>query len=423
MKSKKICIIGLGYVGLPLAIEFGKKYKTLGFDLNEKRVESLNKKIDLNFQINKFEFRKSKKLIFSSNNEEIKNCNIFIITVPTPVNKNKVPDLKSLINATKLVAMHLKPNDIVIYESTVYPGATEEICVPILKKISGINSDKDKKSPHFSYGFSPERLNPGSKQSDIKKIIKITSGSTKKSAVTINNLYKSIINAGTYMAKSVKIAEAAKIIENTQRDLNIGLINEFQKIFNKMGLDTFEILKAAQTKWNFLKFKPGLVGGHCISVDPYYLSYKAKQIGVYPKLVLAGRETNSNMPKFYCEKILQNSNKKNLKVLMMGLTFKENCPDMRNSGSIEMCKIFLRKNIILNSYDPIINKQDAQSLNNINYLDKPKKNFYDIIIVAVAHDNFKKLNNNFFKKILKNDKSVIYDLKNILKKKIPKKII
>jgi UDP-N-acetyl-D-glucosamine/UDP-N-acetyl-D-galactosamine dehydrogenase len=423
MKSKKICVIGLGYVGLPLAIEFGKKYETLGFDLDNQRIQNLNKKKDLNDQVKKKDFIESKKLNFSSNKKAIKNYNIFIVTVPTPVNKNKSPNLKSLIDATKLVAMQLKANDIVIYESTVYPGVTEEICVPLLKKISGLNSDKDSKSSYFSYGFSPERLNPGSKQSDIKKIIKITSGSTKKSSAIIDNLYKSIISAGTHKAKSVKIAEAAKIIENTQRDLNIGLINEFQKIFNKMGLDTSEILKAAGTKWNFLKFRPGLVGGHCISVDPYYLSYKAKQIGVNPKMVLAGRQTNSSMPKFYCDKILQNIKKKKLKILIMGLTFKENCPDIRNSGSIEMCKIFLKKNIILDSYDPNISKKDVSSLKYINYVREPRKKFYDIVIVTVAHKNFKKLDKVYFEGILKNKNSAIFDLKSILNKKVPKKII
>ncbi len=424
MKYKKICVIGLGYVGLPLAIEFGKKYRTLGFDIDDKRVHDLKKKKDLNNQIKKIDFLKSKKLNFSSDKKNLKNYNIFIVTVPTPVNKKKIPDLKYLIDATKLVAINLKANDFVIYESTVFPGATEEVCVPLLKKISGISCDKDGKFPNFSYGYSPERLNPGSKQNDIKKIIKVTSGSTRKSLTFIDDLYKSIINAGTFKAKSVKIAEAAKIIENTQRDLNIGLINEFQKIFNKMGLDTFEVLKAAETKWNFLKFKPGLVGGHCISVDPYYLSHKAKKIRVNPKLVLAGRETNNAMPKFYCDKILQNiKRKRKSKILVMGLTFKENCPDIRNSGSIKMCKIFIKKNIKIDSYDPYINKKDVKNLKYINCIDKPRQKFYDIVIVTVAHQNFKKLNNFFFKKIFKNKKSIVFDLKNILNKSVSKKII
>jgi len=423
MKYKKICVIGLGYVGLPLAIEFGKKYETLGFDIDNQRVYDLKKKKDLNSQIKKKDFLKSKKLHFSSDKKNLKNYNIFIITVPTPVSKKKIPDLRYLIDATKLVAINLKANDVVIYESTVFPGATEEVCVPLLKKISGISCDKDGRSPNFSYGFSPERLNPGSNQSDIKKIIKVTSGSTNKSLIVIDDLYKSIIKADTFRAQSVKIAEAAKIIENTQRDLNIGLINEFQKIFNKMGLNIFEILEAAETKWNFLKFKPGLVGGHCISVDPYYLSHKAKKININPKLVLAGRETNNNMPKFYCNKILQNIKKKKLKILVMGLTFKENCPDIRNSGSIEMCKIFLKKNITIDSYDPFINKKDTKRLKFINFINKPRKKFYDVVVVTVAHQNFKKLNNLFFQKILKNKDSVVFDLKNVLNNSVTKKII
>lgn len=425
MNSYKICIVGLGYVGLPLAIEFGKKYNTIGFDLNNQRVKNLNKQIDLNSQVLKNEFVRAKHVKFTHNKKNLKKCNIFVITVPTPVDKKNKPDLQNLISATKLVGKNLSHGDVVIYESTVYPGATEEICVPILKKISKLNTNIKKDKKYFFYGYSPERLNPGSKQNDIKKIVKVTSGSNSKALKIIDNLYKSIIPAGTFKASSVKVAEAAKVIENTQRDVNIALINEFQKIFNKLKINTYDVLNASATKWNFLKFFPGLVGGHCISVDPYYLSYKSKLVGINPKMVLSGRETNNSMVKFYFEQI-QKKIKKNQKtnILVMGVTFKENCPDIRNSGSLLLCKE-LKKNKLVNlsTTDYQISSIDYKYLKEFNFIKNPKKNSYDIIIVSVAHDKYKKLTKNFFNKYLINKNKFVFDLKNILNKDIDKVII
>ena len=332
LKKLKLAVIGLGYVGLPLALEFAKKRKVIGFDTNKTRINELNLGLDRNLEFKKNQIKNYKNLIFIKDKKQLCSINCFIITVPTPINKLKKPDLNPLITASELVGQFLKSGSLVIYESTVYPGCIEEVCVPILEKVSKLKFNKN-----FFCGYSPERINPGDKKHTISNIKKVTSGSTPKIASLVDNLYKEIITIGTHKAKSIKIAEAAKVIENTQRDLNIALINELSILFNKMNIDTQAVLKAAKTKWNFLPFEPGLVGGHCIGVDPYYLTFKAKKIGYNPKIILAGREVNDNMSKYVASKLLENMKLKKIKikgskVLIMGLTFKENCSDLRNSG-------------------------------------------------------------------------------------------
>ena len=352
IEKLKIGIIGMGYVGLPLAIEFSKKVKVLGFDINSERINQLKKKIDITNEVSKKEFSNLKKISFSSNFKDLINCEIYIITVPTPINYNNKPDLKPLIRATTLVSKILKKNDIVIYESTVFPGTTEEICGPILEKSSGLKINKN-----LFLGYSPERINPGDKNKKITDIVKITSGSNLKTKKSVTKLYSTIIKAGIYEAETIKIAEAAKIIENTQRDLNIALVNELSLIFKKMKISTEKVLKAAETKWNFISFRPGLVGGHCIGVDPYYLTYRSKQIGYNPQIILAGRNLNNQMPSKVFRDIISLAEKRKmnskLKVLILGLTFKENCPDTRNSKSLDLFDHFinfgiknLKKNIM-----------------------------------------------------------------------------
>ena len=342
MKTKKIALIGLGYVGLPLAIEFGKKFKVVGFDISKERIDLLKKNEDPNLEISKKEFSDSAHLNFSHNIDDIKDCNIYIITVPTPIDKHKTPDLTALEKSSKTVGSVLKKGDIVIYESTVYPGATEEFCVPILEKQSGLKFNTD-----FYCGYSPERINPGDKKHKLIDIKKVTAGSTPEIALEVDELYNEIIVAGTHKAESIKVAEAAKVIENTQRDLNIALINELSIIFKKLNIDTEAVLKAAETKWNFNSFRPGLVGGHCIGVDPYYLTYKSKIAGYEPKIILAGRKLNDNMSTYVTKNILKILTKKKIKIkkakiLIMGLSFKENCSDLRNSKILDVCKLLLK---------------------------------------------------------------------------------
>ena len=409
----KITIIGQGYVGLPLAIEFGKKYNSVGFDINRKRIEELKIGEDTTLEVEKKDFSESKKLHFSSNLSDIRDSNIYIVTVPTPIDSQNEPDLHPLLRACKTVGKVLNSGDIVIFESTVYPGATEEECVPILEAVSGLSLNID-----FFVGYSPERVNPGDKNHRIKDVIKVTSGSTPEAAKKINNLYESIISAGTYQASSIKVAEAAKVIENTQRDVNIGLINELSLIFNELEIDTEEVLKAAETKWNFFSFRPGLVGGHCIGVDPFYLTYKAQSVGYKPEIILAGRKLNDSMSAKVAEKLVDEMMKKtiniqNSKVLIFGISFKENCPDIRNTKVVDLIEELSKFGIEVHCYDPLVDPVEVKSNYGIKMIEKPLENSYDGIVIAVAHDVFKLLKQNEIRKYgLK--KHILYDLKYLL---------
>jgi len=408
-----IAIIGLGYVGLPLAVAFGKKTQTIGFDINQTRITQLKKGKDNTNELSSKEINKAKKLEFTYNEKDLSIANIFIVTVPTPVDKNKKPNLNFLLSASKMIGKNLKKGDVVIYESTVYPGCTEEDCVPVLEKKSGLVFNKD-----FSCGYSPERINPGDKKRPITKIKKITSGSNAETAKLIDNLYKSIIKAGTYKAESIKIAEAAKVIENCQRDVNISLINELAVIFEKMNIDTTSVLRAAGTKWNFLPFKPGLVGGHCISVDPYYLAYKAEELGHNPQVILSGRRINNEMGVFIASKVVKlliaKGNKiKGSKALILGLTFKENCPDIRNTKVIDVYSELKQYGINVDVFDPIANNKEVKKELKIKLLNKVTKK-YNAVILAVAHKEFLKL--EYKKMILK--EGVVYDVKSVLNTKV-----
>ena len=413
LSNIKIAVIGLGYVGLPLAVEFGKKYKTVGFDINKLRVSQLESGHDLTKEVTKETLSESIYLTYSYNLTDVSTCNIFIVTVPTPIDNKNNPDLVPLKTASESIGSILKKNDIVIYESTVYPGATEEICVPILEKSSGLIFNKD-----FFCGYSPERINPGDKEHTIKDIKKVTSGSTPEIADFIDNLYKSIITAGTHKAANIKIAEAAKVIENTQRDINIALINELAIIFNKLNIDTEAVLEAAGTKWNFLPFRPGLVGGHCIGVDPYYLTYKSKEIGYVPEIILTGRNLNNSMSYFVVDQVSDLMLEKGIKInnsniLLMGITFKENCPDTRNSKIFDIAESFIKLGSNLHVYDPWVDINTISKDYDIDFIHEIKQDYYDSIILAVAHDEFKKLSIHDYKKYLKKT-SVLYDLKYIL---------
>lgn len=414
IKNTQIAIIGLGYVGLPLALEFSKKYKVFGFDINTNRINELNNGIDKTKEVQDQDLHHLEKIHFTNEINFIANCNIFIITVPTPIDKFKAPDLKPLIEATKMIGKIIKQNDIVIYESTVYPGCTEEDCVPVLEKISGLKFNED-----FYCGYSPERINPGDKLNTLINIKKVTSGSTPEIANVINELYASIIVAGTYMAPSIRVAEASKAIENAQRDINISFINELALIFEKMGIDTNDVLDAAATKWNFLKYKPGLVGGHCIGVDPYYLAHKSESLGYYPQVILSGRRVNDNMGIFVANKMIKllienNVSIKGAKVLILGITFKENCPDIRNSKVIDVYNELIQFGVNVDVVDPHADNLQVFNEYKIN-LTKEISNLYSGIILAVAHDEF--LNMDYKKFKLENN-CVIYDLKSFLDRDI-----
>ncbi len=409
-----ICIIGLGYVGLPLSLAFSQKgLKVIGYDSSLKRINELKKSKDINGEFSKEELMSLENILFTNKTSDIDIANIYIITVPTPINKAKNPNLKPLLKASKTVGKSLSKNDIIIYESTVYPGCTEEECVPILEINSGMIFNKD-----FFCGYSPERINPGDKKRKLKDIVKVTSGSNSETAIKIDNLYKKIIEAGTHLAPSIKVAEASKIIENVQRDVNISLMNELAIIFNKMEIDTTDVLKASSTKWNFLNFKPGLVGGHCIGVDPYYLAYKAKQFGYTPNVILSGRKVNNKMGKHIAETInnlIVNNNKKpqNCNALILGVTFKENCSDIRNSRVFSLHKSLIKLKIKVDLFDPhAINEEVVKSFK-IKLIEKINQK-YDVIILAVAHDEFLKMDLVNFKK----SNGIIYDVKSILDKKI-----
>ena len=414
MKKKKITLIGLGYVGLPLAVEFGKKRKIIGFDINKDRITKLQNGIDPNLGLSNQELKDAIHLSYTANPDDIKECSIFIVSVPTPIDKHKRPDLTALQKSSETVGSVLKKGDIVIYESTVYPGATEEVCVPILEKLSGLKFNKG-----FYCGYSPERINPSDKKHTITNILKVTSGSTPEIATEVDELYKEIIVAGTHKTKSIKIAEAAKVIENTQRDLNIALINELALIFNKLNIDTEAVLDAAGTKWNFLPFKPGLVGGHCIGVDPYYLTQKANEVKYYPEIVLAGRRLNDNMGAYVADQVSKLMYKKKIhvgdaKVLIMGFAFKENCTDYRNTRVVDLYEQFKSFDCNIDIYDPWIDKGLAYSEYNIKLIDKPKIHYYDAIVIAVAHNEFKALSEKQIRTYGK-DKHILYDIKYLLK--------
>tara|TARA_Y100001970_G_C14253825_1_gene873668 strand:- start:3049 stop:4317 length:1269 start_codon:yes stop_codon:yes gene_type:complete len=416
VETKKIGIIGLGYVGLPLAIEFGKKREVIGYDIKESRISELKNNTDLTLEISEENFKDSIYLNFTSHIEDLNDCQIFIITVPTPIDRYKKPDLNPLIKSSQAVGSILKKGDIVIYESTVYPGTTEEVCVPELEKNSGLIFNKD-----FYCGYSPERINPGDKEHTITNIKKITSGSNSNIANEIDELYKEIIVAGTHKASSIKIAEAAKVIENTQRDVNIALINELALIFNKLDIDTESVLEAAGTKWNFLPFRPGLVGGHCIGVDPYYLTHKALEVGYNPEMILAGRRLNDNMGTCIVKQITKlmlekNINIENSNILIMGLAFKEDCPDIRNTRVIDLIEGFNNLNCSVNVYDPWVNKTQAIHEYGIDVIDKPIEGSYDAIILAVAHSEFKDMSMDQIKALGKKN-SIVYDIKYLFKAK------
>lgn len=409
----KLAIVGLGYVGLPLAVEFGKKRPVVGFDINAKRIAELQSGRDHTLETEPEELRDARFLTFSTNPEELRKCNVFIVTVPTPIDEHKRPDLTPLIKASETIGKVLKAGDIVIYESTVYPGATEEDCVPVLEKFSGLKFNRD-----FYAGYSPERINPGDKEHRVTTIKKVTSGSTPQIADVVDALYNEIIVAGTHKAPSIKVAEAAKVIENTQRDLNIALINELAVIFNKMGIDTEAVLKAAGTKWNFLPFRPGLVGGHCIGVDPYYLTHKAQALGYHPEIILAGRRLNDGMGVYVVAQLVKAMTKKRIhvegaRILVMGLAFKENCPDLRNTRIVDIVAELEEYNCKVDIYDPWVSAEEAVHEYGLQPVVDPHAGTYDGIILAVAHDEFRSMGAEAIHKLGK-PVHVLYDLKYIL---------
>ena len=409
----KIGLIGLGYVGLPLSIEFGKLYETVGYDRDSKRVGELLNSIDKNLESSKQDFKEATKLVFTDDINGLIDCNIFIVTVPTPINSANEPDLKPLKDASELVGSILKPGDIVIYESTVFPGATEEVCVPLLEKTSGLAFNND-----FFCGYSPERVNPGDKEHSLTNIMKITSGSTPECASTVDKLYRSIIKAGTYLVDDIKIAEAAKVIENIQRDVNIALVNELSQLFSKLEINTDKVLKAAETKWNFMSFKPGLVGGHCIGVDPYYLTHKAIESGFDPKIILAGREINNGMGRYVAEEVLRlmeesSISKSGSRILVLGLSFKEDCPDIRNTRVVDIIDVLKDSGCKVDVYDPWVDISSAKAEYNIDIINLEEDGRYDAVIIATSHSEFKAISKTTLQKLTK-EQSIVYDVKSIL---------
>lgn len=389
LRRTKIAIIGLGYVGLPLAVEFGKKFSTIGFDINSDRIRELRLGRDSTLESNASELASARKLSFTKDPKRLAGCGVFIVTVPTPIDRYKRPDLRPLIGASQTVGKNLRKGCVVIYESTVFPGCTEEICVPVLERVSGLRFNRD-----FYCGYSPERINPGDTEHRLPTIRKVTSGSTSQTADFVNALYSSIITAGTHQATSIRVAEAAKVIENTQRDVNIALINELALIFNRLGIDTEEVLRAASTKWNFLPFRPGLVGGHCIGVDPYYLTHKAQEIGYHPEVILAGRRINDNMGSYIAQRVIKAMTELRIlvagaKILLMGLAFKENCPDLRNSKVVDIVRELESFDADVAVYDPWVNAGSAKLEYGISLVETPKKKSYDAVVIAVAHGLFR----------------------------------
>jgi UDP-N-acetyl-D-galactosamine dehydrogenase len=412
-ENTRIAIIGLGYVGLPLAVEFGKKYPTIGFDINERRVQELKDGIDHTLETESHELKESVHLSFTTSQEALREATVYIVTVPTPIDEHKQPDLTPLQKASETLGKVIKTGGVAVFESTVYPGATEEYCVPVIERVSGLKFNQD-----FFIGYSPERINPGDKEHRLTTITKVTSGSTPEAADFVDALYASIITAGTHKAASVKVAEAAKVIENTQRDLNIALMNELAIIFAKMGIDTEDVLKAAGTKWNFLPFRPGLVGGHCIGVDPYYLTHKAEAIGYHPQVILAGRRINDSMGAHVVGRLVKQMLKRRIQVdganvLVMGLTFKENCPDLRNTKVVDIINELKDYNVNVDVYDPWVSVEGAQHEYGITPLRAPGKGKYDAIVLAVAHREFKEIGAAGLRAFGK-DEHILFDLKYLL---------
>ena len=413
LEDIRVAVIGLGYVGLPLAVEFGKNRRVVGFDIDRARIEALEAGTDSTLEVTDAELSEAKELSFSSNPESLLDSNCYIITVPTPIDASKRPDLSPLLGASETVGKVLKDGDLVIYESTVYPGATEEDCVPVLERISGLKFNKN-----FFVGYSPERINPGDKEHRLSTIRKVTSGSTPKAADLIDSLYREIIKAGTYKAESIRVAEAAKVIENTQRDINIALVNELAIIFNRMGIDTDAVLNAAGSKWNFLPFRPGLVGGHCIGVDPYYLTHKAEAIGYHPEIILSGRRLNDGMGAYVANRLVKEMLKKRIhvqgsRVLLMGLTFKENCPDLRNTRVIDVVEELREFGVVVDVYDPWADAEEAEEVYGIQTLPVPDHSAYDGIVITVAHDIFREMSSAQMRDYGKGN-HVLFDLKSML---------
>jgi len=411
----KIAVIGLGYVGLPLAVEFGKGSPTIGFDINEARINELNNQHDRTLEVSDEEMAEAKHLSFTNDIQTLSQCKVFIVTVPTPINSHKQPDLTPLVKASEAIGSVMQAGSVVIYESTVYPGATEEVCVPILEAKSGMTFNKD-----FYCGYSPERINPGDKEHRVSTIMKVTAGSTPEVATEIDELYKRIITAGTHLASSIKVAEAAKVIENTQRDLNIALINELAIIFDRLGIDTLEVLEAAGTKWNFLPFRPGLVGGHCISVDPYYLTHKAQEIGYHPQVILSGRQINDSMGEFVASQVVKMLTQRKVHVvgsniLILGLAFKENCPDLRNTRVVDIIAELETYHANVEVYDPWVDSKEAAHEYNITPVETLENGRYDAIILAVGHGQFIEMGVDEIRK-LGRDNHVLYDIKSALPK-------
>jgi len=413
--SDRLAVIGLGYVGLPLAVEFGKVSPTIGFDINQERINELNKGQDRTLEVSSEEIAEAGHISFTSNIDEVKSCKVFIVTVPTPINSHKQPDLTPLIKASEAIGSVMQAGSVVIYESTVYPGATEEVCVPILERMSGMNFNKD-----FYAGYSPERINPGDKEHRVSTIMKVTAGSTPEVAEEVDKLYQRIITAGTHSASSIKVAEAAKVIENTQRDLNIALINELAIIFNRLGIDTLEVLEAAGTKWNFLPFRPGLVGGHCISVDPYYLTHKAQEIGYHPQVILSGRQINDTMGEYVASQVVKMLTQRRVhvvgaNVLILGLAFKENCPDLRNTRVVDIISELDTYHANVEVYDPWVDPAEAWQEYNISPVSELEAGRYDAIILAVGHKQFTEMGADAIR-ALGREEHVLYDIKSALPK-------
>ena len=409
----KVGIIGLGYVGLPLAVEFGKLMPTVGFDINTNRIAELKSGKDSTLEIDSIELSESSYLSYSDQLEPLKACNVYIVTVPTPIDRYKRPDLTPLESASRMLGEVIREGDVTIFESTVYPGATEEVCVPIIELISDLTFNKD-----FYVGYSPERINPGDKEHRVSNILKVTSGSTPEAADFVDTLYKKIIKAGTYKTSSIRVAEAAKAIENTQRAVNIALVNELALIFNRLDIDTMEVLEAAGTKWNFLPFRPGLVGGHCIGIDPYYLTHKAQEIGYHPEVILSGRRINDSMGIYVAGQVLKTMNRARLqicdaRVLVMGLAFKENCPDIRNTRVIDVVDELELSNIIVDVYDPWVDRAEVEHEYNVNLVNEPETGVYDAIVLAVAHQRFRDLGVDGIRAFGKPE-CVLYDVKHVL---------
>ncbi len=413
LKTTKIGIIGLGYVGLPLAVEFGKQYPTIGLDLKEERVQELAAGEDSTREVTGDELAEAKQLSFSSSAEALADCNVFIVTVPTPIDSHNQPDLSCLRSASETVGRLIKKGDVAIYESTVFPGATEEVCIPVIESVSGLEFNKD-----FFAGYSPERINPGDKEHRVSSILKVTSGSTPEVGDYVDALYGSIITAGTHRASSIRVAEASKVIENTQRDLNIALINELALICNQLGIDTEEVLIAAGTKWNFLPFRPGLVGGHCIGVDPYYLTHKAQEVSYHPEVILAGRRLNDDMGKYITQQVIKLMMNHKIqvsgsRVLVLGLTFKENCPDLRNSRVIDIVTELAKYDVLVDVHDPMVDVDNAREEYNMELVTEPQPGVYDAVIIAVAHDQFRDIGAEKLRALCK-DGGVLYDVKYLL---------